>query len=170
MNLKFEHLIDSVFPGSSRVWIYQCSRLFSIQEALLVEEQLEKFIKEWQSHGNKVTAGGYLFFGQFIVLIADETEVAVSGCSTDSSVRFIKSLEQLFNVSFFDRQSIAFVIKNAVQLLPLPQVGYALDNGFISADTLMFNNTVLTLDTLKNNWIIPVKNSWLAKKIIKPAI
>jgi hypothetical protein len=52
---------------------------------------------------------GYLFFGQFIILMADEKATGVSGCSTDSSVRLIKDIEQRFGVNMFDRTTLAFV-------------------------------------------------------------
>ena len=106
-----------------------------------------------------------LFFGQFIILMADETAAGVSGCSTDSSVRLIKNIESRFNVNMFDRQTLAFVVKDKLQLLPFSQVGYAVQNNFIGPDTLYFNNLVQTKAELENNWIIPVKDSWLAKRI-----
>jgi len=37
-----------------------------------------------------VKGAAYLFFGQFIILMADERVSGISGCSTDSSVRLIK--------------------------------------------------------------------------------
>jgi hypothetical protein len=89
----------------------------------------------------------------------------VSGCSTDSSVRLIKDVEQRFGVHMFDRTTLAFVIKDKVQLLPLSQLQHAFDNGFISADTLYFNNLVQTKVELETNWIVPIKDSWLTRKI-----
>jgi hypothetical protein len=65
----------------------------------------------------------------------------------------------------FDRQMLAFVVKDKLQLLPLSQLDYAIQNNFIGADTPYFNNLVQTRFELENNWIIPVKNSWLAKRI-----
>lgn len=139
--------------------------MFSLSEVLNVEHMLNTFTVQWQAHGAPVKGFATVFFGQFIVLMADETQTGVSGCSTDSSVRVIKEIEKQFNVSLFDRQALAFVIKNKIQLLPLTQLSYAAENGFITPETLYFNNTVLTKQELENNWIIPVKNSWLAKKI-----
>jgi hypothetical protein len=52
-----------------------------------------------------------------------------------------------------------------VELLPLSQLQYAFDNGFINGDTLYFNNLVQTKEELESKWIIPVKDSWLARKI-----
>ena len=164
MNLHFQDLIPEEFNNNSRVWIYQCNRLFTLNEALEIEELLEKFTAIWLSHGDKVKGYANLFFGQFIILMADETATGVSGCSTDSSVRLIKNIEQDYNVNLFDRQTLAFVIKERVQLLPLSQLNYAIENSFIDAETFYFNNTVQTKLELLNNWIIPVKESWLSKR------
>ncbi len=171
MNLDFKYLLDGSFNDASKVWIYQCNRLFTMSEALQIEELLNDFAASWKSHGATVKAAGYLFFGQFIILMADETDTGVGGCSTDSSVRFIKEIEQKFHVQLFDRTTLAFVIKDKIQLLPMAQLQYAADNGYVNEETLYFNNTVLTKKQLEENWIIPVKESWIAKRISlsKPA-
>ena len=98
--------------------------------------------------------------------MADETATGVSGCSTDSSVHLIKSIEEKFKVQLFDRQNLAFVVKEKIQLLPLNQLDYAVENNFIDGDTIYFNNTVLSKKEMLEKWIIPVKESWLAKRLI----
>ena len=165
MNLEYKHLLKDNFSSGSRVWIYQSSRLFTLSEALAIEGLLNDFTAKWLSHGVPVKGAAYLFFGQFIILMADEKATGVSGCSTDSSVRLIKDIEQRFGVNMFDRTTLAFVVKDKIQLLPLSQLQYAFDNGFINSDTLYFNNLVQTKDELENNWLGPIKNSWLQKKI-----
>ncbi|HYF30564.1 MAG TPA: hypothetical protein VD993_05560 [Chitinophagaceae bacterium] len=165
MNLHYHDLLPTTFDAASRVWIYQSSRLFLISEALEIEDMLHQFVQQWASHGAPVKGYANLFFGQFIILMADETAEGVSGCSTDSSVRLIKAIESRFNVNMFDRQMLAFVVRDKIQLLPLSQLNYAVQNNFISPDTLYFNNLVQTKAELENNWIIPVKDSWLARKI-----
>jgi hypothetical protein len=165
MNLNYRNLLPEDFSPASRVWIYQSNRLFSLSEALTIEDKLNDFVAGWNSHGDPVKGYATLFFGQFIILMADESATGVSGCSTDSSVRLIKELERMFQVNLFDRQTLAFVVKEKVQLLPLNQLNYAVQNGFVSSETLYFNNTVLNKQELVDNWIIPVKESWLARKI-----
>lgn len=165
MNFDFQEHIPTDFNDSSRVWIYQSSRLFLISEALEMEDMLNDFATNWKSHGAPVKGYANLFFGQFIVLMADETATGVSGCSTDSSVHLIKSIEEKFKVQLFDRQNLAFIVKDKIQLLPLNQLEYAVENNFINADTLYFNNTVLSKKDLLEKWIIPVKESWLAKRM-----
>ncbi len=165
MNFDYQHLIPEDLHPSSRVWIYQSSRLFFISEALQIEDMLNSFIENWKSHGAPVKGYGNLLFGQFIVLIADETATSVGGCSTDSSVHLIKQIEEAFKVDMFNRQNLAFVVKEKIQTIPLAQLKYAFDNNFIGADTLYFNNLVATKQDFLTQWMVPVKDSWLAKKL-----
>lgn len=170
MNLSYTHLLPEDFDAHSRVWIYQADRLFTMTEALQIEGQLEEFVAQWNTHGTPVKGFATLFFGQFIVLMADESAATVSGCSTDSSVRLIKSMEQQFKVQLFNRQLLAFVIKDKIQLLPLQQLNYAIENGFLDRGTLYFNNTVQTKQELINGWLIPAGDSWLASRFtVQPA-
>jgi hypothetical protein len=164
MNLNYQDLLPREFHPGSKVWIYQSSRLLTIPEVLQVEELLQAFTAGWLSHGSPVKGYANIFFGQFIVLMADETETGVGGCSTDTSVRMIKSIEDRFGLHLFDRQALAFIVKDKVQLLPYTQLAYAVENGFIGPDTLYFNNTVQTKAALETNWIIPVKDSWLKNR------
>ncbi len=164
MNFHFQDLIPQDFDDKSRVWIYQCNRAFTLSETLEIEDILLNFTRNWNSHGSPVKGFANLFFGQFIIFIADETATGVSGCSTDSSVRIVKNIEQDYQVELFNRQLLAFIINERIQPIPLEVLNYEIDNGMISADTLYYNNTILTKKELLNNWIIPVKNSWLAKR------
>lgn len=165
MIFEYKHLLPQHFDPQSKVWIYQSSRLFAMSEALQIEEILHNFVGTWNSHGTPVKGYANLLFGQFIIFIADESATTVSGCSTDSSVHIIKQLETACKVSLFDRQSLAFVVKDKLQIIPLQQLEYSLQNNFLTIDTLYFNNTVLTLQALQTEWLVPIKNSWLAKVV-----
>ena len=136
-----------------------------ISEAFEIEDILNEFTSGWNSHGTPVKGYANLLFGQFLIFIADETAAGVSGCSTDSSVRVVKAIEERFKVTMFDRQLLAFVVKDKIQMLPLSQLKYAVENSFINTDTLYFNNLVKNKEELMNNWLIPVKDSWLKTKI-----
>ncbi len=167
MNFEFQQHIPEDFHPSSRVWIYQSSRLFMISEALQIEDMLDQFLAGWNTHGTPVKGYANLLFGQFVVIMADETAAGVSGCSTDSSVRLIKQIEEAFKVDMFNRQNLAFVVKDKIQTIPLAQLNYALENGFITPDTIYFNNLVLDKASLLATWMVPVKDSWLSARITK---
>src|SRR5579872_2892242 len=96
------------FAADSRVWIYQGNRPFSAEEAIYTRRSLASFIQGWNSHGTPVKGFGDIFYNQFIILLADETASGVSGCSTDSSVRLIKQIEEHTGIGLFDRLNLAF--------------------------------------------------------------
>lgn len=158
-------LLPGEFPPGSRVWIYQSNRPFNELEEKEINEQLLQFTLQWHSHTRPVQGWGRLLFSRFIVLIADESEVEVSGCSTDSSVHLLKSLERQYGAQLFDRMTLAFLVNGKVELLPVTQVQYAFDKGYLSGDSLFFNNMAATKAELERDWLIPVKNSWLMNRI-----
>ncbi|MBA3828957.1 MAG: hypothetical protein H0X33_08470 [Taibaiella sp.] len=165
MYQELEQLIPADFPGHSRVWIYQSSRPFIDKEEHEINEQLHQFYAHWQAHGAPVRGWAKLLYKQFIVFIADESDVQVSGCSTDGSVRIVKSIERQYSVNLFDRMLITFLVKGKAQMLPFDQVQYALDKGYIDQDTPLFNNIVNTKDELMQNWLVPLSKSWLAGRV-----
>lgn len=157
--------IPAHFNDDSRVWIYQSSRRFTEQQQREIDEQLEQFYLQWTAHGAPVKGWARLLFGQFIVVLADETATGVSGCSTDSMVRVIKSIERQYDTNLFDRLTLTFLVKDAPQMLPLGQVQYAIEKGYINGDTLLFNNIVATKGELMDRWLVPLKESWLASRV-----
>ncbi len=160
-----KNIVPADFADDSRIWVYQSSRAFIDREEQEINEQLEQFYTQWNSHGTPVKGWAKLLFKQFIVMMADETATGVSGCSTDSSVRVIKSIERQYEVNMFDRMMLTFLVEGKAQMLPVNQVQYALDKEYIDHNTPLFNNLVNTKGDLMNNWLIPLKESWLASRV-----
>lgn len=165
MQQEIQDKIPPGFHDSSRVWIYQSSRPFVEKEEKEINEQLYQFYTQWHTHGTPVKGWAGLLFRQFVVIMADESDASVSGCSTDSSVRVIKSLERQYSVNFFDRMTITFLIEGKAQMLPFNQVQYAIDKGYINKDTLLFNNVIGTKAELLEHWLVPLHKSWLAGRV-----
>ena len=166
MTKELLHLLPDDFSPNSRVWIYQSNRPFSEQEETEINEQLHNFYIQWQSHGTEVKGWARLIFRQFVVVMADESFSGVSGCSTDGMVRIIKSFERQYSVDLFDRLTITFLVNQQPQPLPIQQVKYALEKGYIETDTLLFNNTVDTKEKLEKSWLVPLDKSWLWNRIV----
>ena len=165
MQQEIQDKIPAGFHDSSRVWIYQSSRPFVEKEEKEINEQLYQFYTQWHTHGTPIKGWAGLLFRQFVVIMADESDASVSGCSTDSSVRVIKSLERQYSVNFFDRMTITFLIEGKAQMLPFNQVQYAIDKGYINKDTLLFNNVIGTKAELLEHWLVPLHKSWLAGRV-----
>jgi|SRR6185437_397381 len=146
----------------SKVWIYQADRFFTAEEAAYIETKLNWFVENWQSHGQPVKAAGKLLHNLFIVLAADDSE-SPSGCSIDSSVHFLKDLEQELNINLFNRSTIALFSDNQINFVNLNKIKEAISSGKITKETLFFDNLVKNLSSFQKGWLAPFGSTWTVR-------
>lgn len=148
------------FSPQSRVWVYQSNRKFSPAEEIEILTKLEGFTNQWKAHGNELLAKAEIRYGFFIVLIVDESQANVTGCSIDSSVRFIKDIEQTYSVDLFNRFNLAYKLNDEVIVNGKEDFETLVSIKKIDENTIVFNNMVQNLNELNTKWEIPFKNSW----------
>ena len=107
---NFNQLFPNL-PGHSRVWLYLADRKLDGTEAHFLNEKLKPFLDTWAAHNKKLQCDGTLLFSQYLILAVNEDIENASGCSIDSSVRFVKGLGQELNIDFFNRLNV-LVIEN----------------------------------------------------------
>lgn len=148
-------------PNHSRVWVYTSNREFTATEVEQITEMGNEFAGQWQVHGKALKAAFEVVYHRFLVFGVDEEVAGASGCSIDSSVRLMKTIEQEFNVVLLDKLNLAFHgSKNNVEVLPMFDFQKEIDNGGIHSETIVFNNLVETVGELNNSWEIPLNKSW----------
>ncbi|MGJ8759906.1 MULTISPECIES: ABC transporter ATPase [unclassified Polaribacter] len=147
-------------PNNSRVWIYQSNREFTENEINFISEKAEDFINQWTRHGDDLKGSFTIKYNQFLVLAVDESFNNVSGCSIDSSVRFIKELENELQLDLMDKLNVTFKDNDNINLVKLFDFQKFAEENKVTADTIVFNNMVATKEDFENNWEIPAKDSW----------
>lgn len=141
--IPFENL-----PDEARLWSYQSDRKLTATEKAWIEEILPDFLRDWAAHGAKLNAYGAVLGDYHLILVVHEDQANASGCSIDSSVRFVKHLEKELGVSFFNR------LKMLVDGEEPFFTSYAeLDQ--LPADSLVYNNMVMNVGEWKKSWKIP---------------
>lgn len=143
-----------------RIWIYQSNRELSDQERVLAQNKLQGFTEQWKAHGKELAARAEIRHNRFIILFLNEDLEAASGCSIDSSVRFLKAIEEELGIDLFDRMQTAYLDGDAVKAASRAELENLLATGEITEDTLVFDNTVTNSDELAARWIVPIKDSW----------
>ena len=151
MQQNFKTLFPEM-PDESRVWTYLCNRSLNDQEANLIEDQIKKFTRSWKAHQKPLSADGQLLFNQYIVLAVDESIERISGCSIDSSVHFVKTIENNLEVDFFNRLNV-LVLKNEAPKL----ISYHDINTF--KGDFVFNPRIENLGELRDNWLVEIKDA-----------
>ncbi|KAB7530474.1 ABC transporter ATPase [Flagellimonas olearia] len=150
-------------PGHSRIWIYQSNRSFTDAELEEIEESLSAFLKEWTAHGSELHAGFEIRYKRFIIIGLDQSNTGASGCSIDTSVHFIQSLEQKYNVILLDRMNVSFKQGEFIAYKPLQDFKRMAKEKAISKNTIVFNNLVASKLEYLENWEVPASDSWHAR-------
>ena len=165
MNINFQRLLPTAFTNQSRVWIYQNNRPFTKPEILHIEKHLRNRVSVWEFQDTMLQSSVSVLFEQFIIIMVDQPATEKSSFNAGNLIGLIKEIEHDLQVTLSDRQILAFIIQDRIQLIPLTMVNDAIENDLITHETLYFNNTVLTKEELMTNWIIPLKDSWLSNRI-----
>jgi hypothetical protein len=112
---NFSQLIED-FSSSSRVWYYLADRTFDGTESDYIQSKIDEFVNvHWKSHGAKLDATGVLLHNQLIALSVDDNSQGASGCSIDSSVKFIKELGSELKADFFNRMYVLITNGEEIQ-------------------------------------------------------
>ncbi len=155
------------YSNESSVWIYQTTQALTIEQQRGIQQQIDAFTAHWLSHKQPVKAWGTIFFDHFMVLMADENVTKVSGCSKDSMMRFIQSLESAYHITLLDRMPLAFLLNNQITFITLNALPEKIVLNWLDAETLYFDNTIHQKHQLLNKWIVKIQDSWLKQQFDK---
>ena len=150
-------------PDHASVWIYPSSRPFSTQELAVIREKAKAFLEQWTAHGAELQAGIDLPYDRFIVLGLNESVQSASGCSIDSSVRFIQALVQTFDITLLDKMNVTYRNKNTIEHIPLKEFRTKAKKKKVNSDVIVFNNLVLNKMEYDSLWEVPASSSWHAR-------
>lgn len=165
-------LIDfNTLPGTSRLWVFQSSRILTEDEGQQLVHSMKKFIGSWASHDIPLDAGVALFHNHFLVLAVDDSVNRAGGCSIDKMMAYVKQIALQFNIDFFDRMKVAVLNDDeAVELVALHQLDILVNDDVLHSETIVFNNMVTTVDEFHHSWKIPLKDSWMVDFIHKTEV
>ena len=155
MYVPFDNL-----PEESRIWIYQSNRKFSDEEIAEIENDLKSFIENWAAHGTSLEASYLLKYKRFIILAVNQEVQQATGCSIDSSVAFIQGLEQKYNVDLLDKMNVTFKNGEHIAHKSLIDFKRMAKEKAVTANTIVFNNLVNTIEEFNENWEVPAGESW----------
>tara|TARA_A100001011_G_C14310567_1_gene845355 strand:- start:2989 stop:3471 length:483 start_codon:yes stop_codon:yes gene_type:complete len=147
-------------PDHARVWIYPADRELTKAEISKTEKMAEDFINQWTAHGADLQAGVHLPYDRFIVLGLNESIQSASGCSIDTSVRFIQSLEEQLDIVLLDKMNVTFKSQNTIDYIPLKEFRAKARKKQVTSDIIVFNNLVLNKMEYDTLWEVPASLSW----------
>ncbi|MCP9767748.1 hypothetical protein EGI22_07470 [Lacihabitans sp. LS3-19] len=159
-------LVDfETLPDTSKVWVYQANRMLLESEINEISKYLNGQVALWESHGSPLQASFQFFYDKFLVLGVNTEFQDPSGCSIDTSTRWLKNIQQNLNIDFFDR-SIAYFENESLNFFPILEAKKQVLAGKISAETTVLNHQIGTLGELKSNWKLKASDSFMKKYFV----
>lgn len=149
--------------ATARVWIYQANTPFAAADTAAVTAHLQQFARQWVSHNNQLLADAALLHDRFVVLTVDESHAGASGCSIDSSVKFIKQLGAQYDRDLFDRMRFSYEKGGEVFTVSREAFVDLYERGEIDDDTIVFDTLVDNIEKLNTAFRKPLKDSWHAR-------
>ena len=147
-------------PDDSKIWIYQSNRKLSDEEVEAISTKTEAFLEQWTAHGSDLEAGYEIRYNRFIIFGLNQENASASGCSIDSSVYFIQSLEKEYGLDLLDKMNVTFYNGEFIAHKSLADFKKMAKARSVSKNTVVFNNLVITKGDYLENWEVPAKDSW----------
>lgn len=144
-------MFENLAPNS-KVWIYTSDRILSDEDQKVIADAMSLFLPQWAAHGNSLFGDYTVEHDRFLILAVDESQAGASGCSIDTSVRFIKDLGAKLNVDFFNRLNMVIEENNAFNTVHVSEL-----KNYPEAS--VFNPMITKLADLRENWKVKVADS-----------
>lgn len=153
----------STLPADARLWIFAAERPLSDSEQQRLLAIVDDFLDQWKAHGHPLAAARELRYGQFLLVGVDQSQEGASGCSIDTMTRTLGTLERELGVEILNHMPVLYRTPQGVAREPRPSFGSRARAGEVTADTIVFNNSLTRVGDLAEKWEVPARASWHGK-------
>ena len=143
----------------SRIWVFQSKDQLDESTYNLIKKKISVFLENWKSHQKSFESSFIIKYKTFVVIAADETNL-VSGCSIDSLINFVKSIEDEFEINLLDKLDVKYKIGDDINTANLNEFKKICGNIDINDELIVFNNLVKNIDDFEKNWEVDIRKSW----------
>lgn len=143
----------------SRIWVFQSKDQLDESTYNLIKKKISVFLENWKSHQKNFESSFIIKYKTFVVIAADETNL-VSGCSIDSLINFVKSIEDEFEINLLDKLDVKYKIGNDINTANLNEFKKICKNIDINDKLIVFNNLVKNIDDFEKKWEVDIRKSW----------
>ena len=144
---------------SSRVWIFQSETEINKNLEDLIKKELTEFLENWVSHGRDIISSFEIKYETFIVIAVSDS-INISGCSIDTLINFVKSLENKYNLSLMNKNIIKFKNGSTISSMNISDFKSKCEKINNNEELIVFNNLVNTIADYRNKWEIDIRLSW----------
>jgi hypothetical protein len=146
----------------NKIWTYIIGKQLTDEELNILQQKGNDFVRGWTAHEQKLSATFSIYKERIIIVQVNEAINNASGCSIDKLLKFIKENELEFNSELLNRLLVAYEKDGEIQVTSSSKIKELLEKEILSHETLIYNTSVSNENELQN-WLQPLKNTWLNK-------
>jgi len=150
---------------NQRIWIYTLSKELTTDQLADFKIKCYEFVNAWTAHDVKLDASYEFINNRILILKVNEDSYNASGCSIDKQLRFIKEQEQMLNIELLNRMLVAYEQNSELFIIHQSKIKELLLSGDITKDTLIYDNTITSSNSLSLAWKLPLYKTWLSKYV-----
>jgi hypothetical protein len=151
----------ATLPSDARLWIFAAERTLTDDEQQKLLALVDAFLDQWKAHNRPLTSARELQYGQFLFVGVDEAAAGASGCSVDTMVRSMTTLERELGLELVNHGPVVFREGETIVREPRPAFAARARRGDATPETIVFNNTLTSVGELRaGRWEVPARESW----------
>lgn len=151
----------SEIANDAKAWVYTGNQNFTEIQLAEIEKYAQVFLESWDSHGKRVKGSFQVLKNRFIAIFADTEGDTMCGRAQDSSVKFMKELEQILGVKLMDRMLVAINENGNIETLPFVELRNKLASGQVERTSTFYNGLITSKKEFLTDWERPIEGSWL---------
>jgi hypothetical protein len=133
-------MIFSTLSPTSKVWVYISFNSLDSNLKEKIKLSFNTFISSWKSHGNQVKAQMKFIKNNVLVVGAQHQGAHICGRAVDDQVRWVDRISKDCNVDLLNRNNIAFLFSDSLQIYDFKNIAELVNDGTISSSTLCINS------------------------------
>lgn len=153
------------FDPQSKVWIFLSDSEISAGLQSQITKAIQAFLHTWNAHGTPLKSSAKILLDHILIIAVDEAISHPSGCSIDKLMIFIQQLEQDFSLTLLDRNSVAFLKEEKLEIVKLNILKEQLASGLINPELLLLQLNLNTISDIEKHLFFPMKDTWLNRYI-----
>ncbi len=151
-------------PSDARTWVFGATPALDEAASARLLKDVDKHLAAWKAHGSPLTVGRALLEGRFLIVAVDQSTAGASGCSIDGLFRMLQLAEAGYGVSLVAGGRVFWRDRQGtVQGGSRDDFREAAAMGTLTRDSSVFDTTVSTLGSLRQEFERPAARSWHAQ-------
>lgn len=161
----------AAFPPDSFLRVFHAERALDEQETEVVLARMAAFLGSWAAHEHPVHGAFALLERRFLIVAADESKTALSGCSMDALVGSVRATGAAIDVELVHAPPICFRDGNDVRCVDRAAFRELVESGAVTGDTPAFDLTIDRVAAyLAGELEKPARATWHARAFKKLAL